>query len=274
MEEKGARGIESFGELFKYLQKICWKLARTCHLFYWVLAMINQQDQNELKNIETLFHDLVTPLVISKMKAELLVEHLPAIMTAVMENPELRARVAGDPKLVDALGKAPEILLANIQLVQKKLNLLSTAVVHQAGTYTVEEGRADIGSQGAARAVPIKTVLLVDDEVIHRDIAKSLLCPQYDVDFACNGLEALSLCEKRRYDLILMDLHMPKMNGEQATIALRDIVSDETIIVGLTSLPIGVNRSGLLAMGFNDFLEKPLTLKSLQKLLRSHSINA
>ena len=82
------------------------------------------------------------------------------------------------------------------------------------------------------------------------------------------------MCEQKHYDLILMDLHMPKMNGEQATIALRSRVSNETIIIGLTSLPIGVNKSGLLAMGFTDFLEKPLTLKSLQKLLRTHSLNA
>lgn len=238
--------------------------------------MINEQDQSELKNIETLFHDVVTPLVISKMKSELLVEYLPAIIAAAMQDPELRGRLPADPKLVDALAKAPEILLANIQLVQKKLNLLSTAMVHQAGVYTAEGGRpdGDGNSQGSVRSVAIKSVLLVDDEVVHRDIANSLLSPQYDVDFACNGLEALSLCEKRHYDLILMDLHMPKMNGEQATIALREIVSDETIIVGLTSLPIGVNRSGLVAMGFTDFLEKPLTLKSLQKLLRSLSINA
>ncbi|HSX49407.1 MAG TPA: response regulator, partial [Cellvibrio sp.] len=98
--------------------------------------------------------------------------------------------------------------------------------------------------------------------------------PHYQVDFAENGLEAIRMCEQKQYDLILMDLHMPKMNGEQATIALRTRVSDETIIVGLTSLPLGANQSGLLARGFTDFLEKPLTMKGFQQFLQAYSRNA
>ncbi len=238
--------------------------------------MIDNQDQYEQQSIETLFHDIATPLVISKMKAELLAKHLPLLVNALMESPELRKLLPDDEHLVDALMNAPDIMRSNLQLVQKKINLLSAAMLHQANHFTsVNDIAAADGYSGVpVRTAVIKTILLVDDEIIHRDIGESLLSPHYDVDFAKNGLEALSLCEQKHYDLILMDLHMPKMNGEQATIALRPRVSNETIIIGLTSLPIGANRSGLLAMGFTDFLEKPLTLKSLQKLLRSHSLNA
>jgi CheY-like chemotaxis protein len=119
--------------------------------------------------------------------------------------------------------------------------------------------------------VAIKTILLVDDETIHRDIGHSVLSPHYQVDFADNGVDAVQKCEIKQYDLILMDLHMPKMNGEQATMALRKQVSKETIIIGLTSLPLGANQSGLLAKGFTGFLEKPLTMKGLQNVLRAYS---
>lgn len=163
------------------------------------------------------------------------------------------------------------------------MNLLSASMLLQANNFTASAAAdqssmaathgSDATLQTSNRAVVIKTILLVDDETIHREIAESLLSPQYKVDFAKNGLEAISKCEQNHYDLILMDLQMPKMNGEQATIALRTRVSNETIIVGLTSLPLGVNRSGLLAIGFTDFLEKPLKLASLQNLLQTYSAN-
>ncbi len=238
--------------------------------------MTDKDNQYEQQSVETLFHDIATPLVISKMKAELLAKHLPLLIRTLMQSPELRHLLPADEKVIDALVTAPDIMQSNLQLVQKKINLLSAAMLYQSNNFASANDTVDLdgGSGGPVRTAAIKTILLVDDETIHRDIGESLLSPLYEVDFARNGLEALSLCEQKHYDLILMDLHMPKMNGEQATIALRPRISEETIIIGLTSLPIGANRSGLLAMGFTDFLEKPLRLKSLQKLLRSYSLNA
>lgn len=237
--------------------------------------MTDKDSQYEQQSVETLFHDIATPLLISKMKAELLAKHLPLLIRALMESPELRHLLPADEKLIDALVTAPDIMQSNLQLVQKKINLLSAAMLYQANNFASVNEAVDFdGGSSGVRTAAIKTILLVDDETIHRDIGESLLSPHYEVDFARNGLEAISLCEQKHYDLILMDLHMPKMNGEQATIALRPRISDETIIIGLTSLPIGANRSGLLAMGFTDFLEKPLRLKSLQKLLRTYSLNA
>jgi CheY-like chemotaxis protein len=238
--------------------------------------MTDKDNQYEQQSVETLFHDIATPLVISKMKAELLAKYLPLLIKTLIETPGLRHLLPADEKLIDALSTAPDIMQSNLQLVQKKINLLSAAMLYQSNNFAPSNDAVDFdgGSNGPVRTAAIKTILLVDDETIHRDIGESLLSPFYEVDFARNGLEALSLCEQKHYDLILMDLHMPKMNGEQATIALRPRISDETIIIGLTSLPIGANRSGLLAMGFTDFLEKPLRLKSLQKLLRSYSLNA
>ncbi len=236
-----------------------------------------QTEQKNIESVETLFHDIATPLLVAKMKAELLADHLPLIIKALEESPELCHSLPAGEKLREALMAAPEIMLSNLKVVQRKINLLSASLVHQTNNFSAHELESDGSSGGSGasvRSAAIKTILLVDDEPVHRDIGERLLTPNYEVDFAKNGLEAISMCEQKHYDLILMDLHMPKMNGEQATIALRPRISNETIIIGLTSLPIGVNRSGLLAMGFTDFLEKPLSLKSLQKLLRTHSLNA
>lgn len=244
----------------------------------------SEQIGTDVDSAATLFHDIATPLVIAKMKAELLAKHLPDLIKGVLDSPELRHLLPEGDKLIEALIHSPEIMVSNLAIVQKKINLLSASMQHQTNSFIstsmddhaviVPDTRSSVQAHASARMSAINTILLVDDEVIHRDIGESLLTPHYVVDFAKNGLEALSMCEQKHYDLILMDLHMPKMNGEQATIELRTRVSSETIIFGLTSLPIGANRSGLLARGFTDFLEKPLSLQSLQNLLRSHSRHA
>jgi CheY-like chemotaxis protein len=213
-----------------------------------------------------------------------LATHLPQLVKLLAESPQTCHLLPEDKKVIEALISAPEIMLSNLDVVQKKINLLSASVLLQANNFStrtvddVTNGSPkrilDTSVNAAMRTAAIKTVLLVDDEEIHRDIGERLLSPYYQVDFAENGLEAIRKSQLKHYDLILMDLHMPKMNGEQATIALRARVSKETIIVGLTSLPLGANQSGLLARGFTDFLEKPLTLKGLQNLLHSYSLNA
>lgn len=245
----------------------------------------NLNHQGEADRTETLFHDIATPLLIAKMKAELLASHVPQLVKIIAETPHLQHLLPDDKKLIEGLINAPDIMVSNLETVQKKINLLSESVLHQASNFgTSPSGNGDSGSTQnknvdnstgiPIRTIAIRTILLVDDEVVHRDIGRSLLSPHYQVDFAENGLEAIRMCEQKQYDLILMDLHMPKMNGEQATIALRTRVSDETIIVGLTSLPLGANQSGLLARGFTDFLEKPLTMKGFQQFLQAYSRNA
>lgn len=241
--------------------------------------------QYDSDSTETLFHDIATPLLIAKMKAEFLAGHVPQLIKAVAESPQLQHLLPGDKKLIEALINASDIMVSNLEAVQKKINLLSESVLHQAGnfgaslhnddeTVNSQNKKFDASTGVPVRTIAIKTILLVDDEMVHRDIGRSLLSPHYQVDFAENGLEAIRMCEQKQYDLILMDLHMPKMNGEQATIALRTRVGDETIIVGLTSLPLGANQSGLLARGFTDFLEKPLTMKGFQQFLQAYSRNA
>ncbi|WP_062064083.1 response regulator [Cellvibrio sp. OA-2007] len=243
------------------------------------------QAHSELDSTETLFHDIATPLLIAKIKAGLLASYLPQLIKTLAESPHLLHLLPDDKKVIDALISAPEIMVSNLEVVQKKINLLSESIQHQAnnfGTYPLGDNlgakipnlNLDQAMIPSVRTPAIKTILLVDDEVVHRDIGESLLAPHYQVDFAENGLEAIRKCEQKQYDLILMDLHMPKMNGEQATIALRTRVSNETIIIGLTSLPLGANQSGLLARGFTDFLEKPLSMKGLQNILQAYSRNA
>lgn len=240
------------------------------------------KDHYKSDSAETLFHDLATPLLVAKMKAELLASYLPQLIKSLAESTHLLHLLPKDKKVVAALISAPEIMVSNLDVVQKKIHLLSKSILHDPHHFaacpssdtadeSIQDGNTDASTSALIRMAAIKTILLVDDESIHRDIGESVLAPHYQVDFAENGLEAIRKCEQKHYDLILMDLHMPKMNGEQATAALRTRVSNETIIIGLSSLPPGVHQSELRTKGFTDFLEKPLTLKGLQNVLQACS---
>ena len=172
--------------------------------------------------------------------------------------------------------RAPDVINSNLAFVQKKYRQLSDSFA-QNHDEIAQLANQNLLHNGATTNISytvksrIKNILLVEDEAIHQDIGINLLSPEYTVESARNGVEAINKCKQKTYDLILMDLQMPKMDGEKATSALRKFIHSDTIIIGLTSMPTGGKRAELLALGFNDFLEKPLKLESFQKLLSSHS---
>lgn len=104
-----------------------------------------------------------------------------------------------------------------------------------------------------------KRILIVEDEPINQEIARGLLediglC----IDTADNGAEAVQMAREIRYDLILMDMQMPVMNGMDATKGIRQMSSCATVpIVAMTANAFTEDREKCLAAGMNDFMTKP-----------------
>jgi CheY-like chemotaxis protein len=113
------------------------------------------------------------------------------------------------------------------------------------------------------------TVLIVDDDVTLR----WLLCKQLDklnlqADSAATGQEALKRVEKWPYQIILMDIQMPEMNGYEATKAIRErekiLMQDPVPIIAITALP----ESGpCFEAGMTDYLQKPIDIAKLETML-------
>ncbi|MEI7457380.1 MAG: response regulator [Nitrosomonadales bacterium] len=103
-------------------------------------------------------------------------------------------------------------------------------------------------------------ILLVEDNEINQQVAMELLQQAYlAVDLAENGAEALSLLEAHDYDLVLMDMQMPVMDGITATIELRRQARfTELPVVAMTANVLPVDRQRCLDAGMNDFLAKPI----------------
>jgi CheY-like chemotaxis protein/HPt (histidine-containing phosphotransfer) domain-containing protein len=91
----------------------------------------------------------------------------------------------------------------------------------------------------------------------------------YEVDIASTGIEAVSLFAKNKYDLILMDIEMPEMDGFQATVEIRKRENGSSIpIIALTAHAIEGYREKCLSFGMNDYLTKPLRREHLLRTIR------
>ncbi|GAB3588502.1 hypothetical protein GCM10027345_40520 [Hymenobacter daeguensis] len=121
------------------------------------------------------------------------------------------------------------------------------------------------------------TVLLAEDNGVNQLIAVSMLGQwQVQVDIAQNGVEALNKALTQPYDLILMDIQMPQVDGLEATAQLRATPgpNQHTPVVALTADAIQVNAGSAAAQGFSNFLIKPYSEMALYKMLAQVSKRA
>ena len=103
-------------------------------------------------------------------------------------------------------------------------------------------------------------MLLVEDEPVNQEVARLfLLDVGLDVAIAGNGAVAVDMLREAPFDLILMDMQMPEMDGLEATRRIRNIPGRESVpIVAMTANAFAENRAQCMAAGMDDFLSKPV----------------
>jgi signal transduction histidine kinase/CheY-like chemotaxis protein len=102
-------------------------------------------------------------------------------------------------------------------------------------------------------------VLLAEDNVVNQQVALALLLKRgHRVDVASNGREAVEAVQRRAYDVVLMDLQMPELDGFEATAAIRAMPTGETMpIIALTAHALSGDRDRCVAAGMTGYLAKP-----------------
>ncbi|KAA3658806.1 MAG: response regulator [Chloroflexi bacterium] len=114
-------------------------------------------------------------------------------------------------------------------------------------------------------------ILLAEDNAINQKVIQRILERMgYGTDIAANGLEAIDALQRQPYDVVLMDVQMPEMDGVTATIKIRQIFPPEQQprIIALTANALKGDREEYLAAGMDDYVSKPIQLENLVNGLR------
>jgi CheY-like chemotaxis protein len=115
-----------------------------------------------------------------------------------------------------------------------------------------------------------KKILVVDDTEFNRDLVVQLLEEDYDMVVAENGEEALTMSDKERPDLILMDLGMPVMDGWEATRRLKANDELKNIpVIAVTSHAMVGDEIDARKAGCDDYLPKPIDDELLMKKIKN-----
>lgn len=116
-------------------------------------------------------------------------------------------------------------------------------------------------------------VLVVDDNAINQSLMKHLLL-QWNIDFdiVSNGLEAIEQLINQTYDLVLMDIQMPKMDGYAATQKIREVLKLNIPIIAMTAHALAGEREKCLSRGMNEYISKPIKEEELFKLISNFGL--
>jgi CheY-like chemotaxis protein len=123
-----------------------------------------------------------------------------------------------------------------------------------------------------AQKYPLR-ILLAEDNLVNQKVALGMLSQLgYNADLAMNGLRVLEALGQAEYDVIFMDVHMPEMDGVEATKIIRErLPARRPTIVALTAESLSGDREKFLGLGFDDYLSKPLQPRALQEMIKSIS---
>jgi CheY-like chemotaxis protein len=137
--------------------------------------------------------------------------------------------------------------------------------------YVPSSGKPDSSRRVKPAPITDTRILVADDNPVNRRLAVIFLKQLgVSVDEVENGEQAVLACQSTRYDLVLMDVHMPIMDGIEATRQIRALENNcnaRIPIVALTADAMHEERERFLRSGMDDHIAKPITLQALGSLI-------
>ncbi|NLD37757.1 MAG: response regulator [Desulfatiglans sp.] len=148
--------------------------------------------------------------------------------------------------------------------------------------YTFKEIPVEKNSRGQNEAAIIPgrklRILLAEDNIVNQKVAASLLIKKWghEVTIANNGLEAVKALDKNEYDIVLMDIQMPDMDGMEATRLIRESDArhkNRTIpIIAMTAHAMKGDKEKFLDAGMNDYISKPINVDEFMSIIKKYSL--
>jgi len=116
-------------------------------------------------------------------------------------------------------------------------------------------------------------ILVAEDNMINQMLIQRMLSKLgYVPDMVKNGLEALEQIEKKNYDIILMDIQMPEMDGLEATACIREMPIRQPKIIAMTANAMPGDREIYLKAGLDDYLSKPMKMEDFTNLMQRNVV--
>ena len=152
--------------------------------------------------------------------------------------------------------------------------LVQTELKEQAaGTIKEEEKekKKSLLTEEFALANPLD-ILLVEDNLVNQKLAMRILNKLgYNPELANNGREAVEMIKSRNFQVVLMDVLMPEMDGLEATRYIRANFSHQPIIVAMTANALPEDRETCFQAGMNEYISKPINIETLVDILHQSS---
>jgi CheY-like chemotaxis protein/nitrogen-specific signal transduction histidine kinase len=264
-----------------------------------LLIVEDNKTHRQILNLQTKAWGMIPTVTASGAEALSLLERREVFDLAVldmqmpgMDGVELAKRIRQLPEY----HKLPLVVLSSLGVNKIDADAVSFAAIlskpikqiqlHDALS-KVLGGQSDLmerfrSEQEAANRIPDPThslrILLAEDNLVNQKVATHMLKKiGYQADVVMNGLEAIETLEKSVYDVVLMDLQMPKMDGIEAT---RHIINHFPVdrrpqIIAMTANAMEGDREICLEAGMNDYITKPIKIEQLaQALGRCHPLDA
>ena len=115
-------------------------------------------------------------------------------------------------------------------------------------------------------------ILAAEDNHFNRMLLKIIFEKHHlQYEFANNGLEAVKLTDEKNFDIILMDIQMPEMDGIEATVEIRKRKGNKLPIIALTANAVKDELDSYIKMGISDYLSKPFEEEALLKVLKTYT---
>jgi PAS domain S-box-containing protein len=187
-----------------------------------------------------------------------------------------RLRAAAELPLVllTSLGRLPQAASTDLFAAQLAKPVRASQLYNALVRVVASDGHAAAGVASAVddtrEASPLR-ILLAEDNAVNQKVALRLLERLgYRADVVSNGLEALEALERRQYDVVLMDVQMPELDGLDATRRINERwpAGRRPRIVAMTANALPEDREACLAAGMDDYVAKPIRSDELAEALR------
>lgn len=222
-----------------------------------------------LKGLSVPIHRVVEFDELKRLCAKSQITHIIIAEEEYLENTEYYENVKSEISVIATVSpgfRIPEN--SNVTYIRKPI--FSHSIVN-AVNRKMAVWEFDPETSGKKLVFKNVNTLIVDDEEMNLIVAKGILAGYgMDADLAHSGMEAVTLCEKKKYDIIFMDHMMPDVDGVEAMKLIRQNTGsdDRTAIIAFTANAVSGVREMFMKEGFDEFLAKPIELSELERVLK------